>query len=173
MDNIKQVSENIYIEWQKRFVNGEQFTYVNSISNTIEDGTVRYFWESCRVFNLIKTRVDQWVADYDEEYIWGKGKAVDQLIPYQQQYNLLMNQITEISRRIACPILCVEDGSVDIDELCEDGLSPGKVIIYRQGSNRPELLKDNASDVTALYAVALSVKNELIQLMEDLEENFE
>lgn len=34
-------------------------------------------------------------------------------------------------------VLAVEDGAVDIDELTEDGLPPGKIVVYRQGSNPP------------------------------------
>jgi hypothetical protein len=34
----------------------------------------------------------------------------------------------------------VEDGSVDTDELAEEGLLPGKVLVYRQGGKPPEML---------------------------------
>jgi hypothetical protein len=37
-------------------------------------------------------------------------------------------------------MVAVEDGSVDTDELIEDGLVPGKVVIYRQGSTPPQML---------------------------------
>jgi hypothetical protein len=37
-------------------------------------------------------------------------------------------------------VLAVEDGSVDTDELAEEGLMPGKVLVYRQGSKVPEML---------------------------------
>lgn len=168
----EQDMESNYINWQKEFVSGKQFTFMNIFDGTVTDYVKQFYWQYERVFNLIKTTVDRWVAEYDAELIWGHGKAVDQLIPYQQQYNLLMNKISQISDRIAYPVLCVEDGSVDTDELGEEGLAPGKLIVYRQGSNRPELLKDNSSDVTVLYTVALGVKNELLQLMDDLEENF-
>lgn len=36
------------------------------------------------------------------------------------------------------PVIVVEDGSVDIDKLEEDGFY---VIVYRQGANPPKLLK--------------------------------
>ena len=38
--------------------------------------------------------------------------------------------------------MTVEDGSVDADELAEEGLVPGKIIIYRQGANWPHIEKD-------------------------------
>jgi hypothetical protein len=37
-------------------------------------------------------------------------------------------------------ILTVEDGSIDTDELTEEGLLPGKVLVYRQGGKAPEML---------------------------------
>ncbi|MBE7087729.1 MAG: hypothetical protein E7369_05475 [Clostridiales bacterium] len=38
--------------------------------------------------------------------------------------------------------MTVEDGSIDVDDLATDGLSPGKVLVYRQGSTPPEVMKD-------------------------------
>ena len=37
-------------------------------------------------------------------------------------------------------VLAVEDGSVDTDELLEEGLAPGKVLVYRRGSQPPQML---------------------------------
>lgn len=37
-------------------------------------------------------------------------------------------------------LLCVEDGSVDIDNL-EEGLHDGKVVVYRQGAKPPYILE--------------------------------
>ena len=41
-------------------------------------------------------------------------------------------------------LLCVEDGSVDIDDL-EEGLHDGKVVVYRQGATPPFVLEINKS----------------------------
>lgn len=38
-------------------------------------------------------------------------------------------------------ILCVEDGSVDLDALEEEPLRDGKVLVYRQGSKAPFVLE--------------------------------
>jgi len=38
-------------------------------------------------------------------------------------------------------VLAVEDGSVDVENLEEDGLSPGKVLIVRQGGRMPQMLE--------------------------------
>jgi hypothetical protein len=43
-------------------------------------------------------------------------------------------------------ILCVEDGSVDVDNLTEDS-SNGKVLIYRQGSQPPFVLEVDKPDI--------------------------
>lgn len=43
-------------------------------------------------------------------------------------------------------ILCVEDGSVDVESLENEGLHDGKVIIYRQGANPPFVLKLKTDD---------------------------
>lgn len=43
-------------------------------------------------------------------------------------------------------ILCVEDGSVDVERLEEEGLHDGKVLIYRQGANPPFVLKLKTDD---------------------------
>lgn len=37
-------------------------------------------------------------------------------------------------------VMNVEDGSLDAEELAEDGLSPGKILVYRQGAKPPEML---------------------------------
>jgi hypothetical protein len=39
-------------------------------------------------------------------------------------------------------IMTVEDGSIDVDDLTEEGLSPGKVLVYRQGSKAQEIMAD-------------------------------
>ena len=44
-------------------------------------------------------------------------------------------------------VLCVEDGSVDVDAL-EEGLHDGKVIVYRHGSTPPFVLEINKNSDT-------------------------
>lgn len=73
------------------------------------------------------------------------ASVADRLIPVQRAFNALKNRKHEFLNRIATGTVAVEDGSVDVDELCEDGLVPGKVIVYRQGSTPPEFL--NAGSV--------------------------
>lgn len=74
---------------------------------------------------------------------WGTS-IVERLIPVQRSYNALKNRKHEYLNRLAMGILTVEDGSVDINNLEEEGLSPGKVLVYRQGSNPPKILGSDA-----------------------------
>ena len=68
------------------------------------------------------------------------GSVVDRLIPLQRAYNAVKNRKHEFLNRISMGTVAVEDGSVDTDELIEDGLTPGKILIYRQGAKPPEML---------------------------------
>ena len=65
---------------------------------------------------------------------------IERLIPVQRAYNAVKNRKHEFINRLASGVLAVEDGSVDIDSLEQEGLSPGKVIVYRQGSTPPRLM---------------------------------
>lgn len=65
---------------------------------------------------------------------------VDRLIPVQKAYNAVKNRKQEFLNRLTMGVVAVEDGSVDTDELAEEGLSPGKIIVYRQGSTPPSLM---------------------------------
>ncbi|MDE6442543.1 MAG: hypothetical protein K2L12_07335, partial [Clostridia bacterium] len=68
------------------------------------------------------------------------ASPVERLIPLQRAYNAVKNRKHEFLNRISMGTVAVEDGSVDTDELVEDGLTPGKVIVYRQGGKPPEIL---------------------------------
>lgn len=68
------------------------------------------------------------------------ASVVDRLIPLQRAYNAVKNRKHEFLNRISMGTVAVEDGSVDVDEFIEDGLTPGKVVVYRQGSKPPEML---------------------------------
>ena len=71
------------------------------------------------------------------------GKSIiERLIPVQKSFNAVKNRKHEFLNRLSMGIVTVEDGSVDVDNLCEEGLSPGKVVVYRQGSKAPELMDD-------------------------------
>lgn len=68
------------------------------------------------------------------------NSIVDRLIPVQRAYNAVRNRKHEFLNRASMGVLTVEDGSVDTDELTEEGLLPGKVLVYRQGGEAPKML---------------------------------
>ena len=74
-----------------------------------------------------------------EEDIYKKNGLVDRLIPIQRAYNAVKNRELEYINRIATGIIVVEDGSIDTDMIEEEGISPGQVIVYRQGANVPRI----------------------------------
>lgn len=71
--------------------------------------------------------------------LWG-ASVIERAIPVQRAYNAVKNRKHEFLNRLAGGVLAVEDGSVDIEDLAADGLTPGKVIVYRQGSTPPRFL---------------------------------
>ena len=81
---------------------------------------------------------------------WGSS-VIDRLIPIQRAYNAVKNRKHEFLNRIAMGVLTVEDGSVDVDNLQEEGLSPGKVLIYRQGSEPPKMMDGGSVPIDFTY----------------------
>ncbi len=71
--------------------------------------------------------------------LWGVS-IVERCIPIQRSYNAVRNRKHEFLNRAAVGILAVEEGTVDLEDLEENGLTPGKVLVYRQGTNPPAML---------------------------------
>lgn len=72
---------------------------------------------------------------------WGTS-VIERIIPVQRAYNAVKNRKHEFLNRVSMGILTVEDGSIDIENLEDEGLSPGKVLVYRQGSNPPAMMSN-------------------------------
>ncbi len=70
---------------------------------------------------------------------WGRS-VIEKLIPVQRAYNAVKNRKHEFLNRLSMGVLTVEDGSVDIDDLAQEGLQPGKIIVYKQGAEPPKFL---------------------------------
>lgn len=70
---------------------------------------------------------------------WGKS-LIERMIPIQRAYNAVKNRKHEFLNRLTLGLLAVEDASVDIENLEEEGLAPGKILVYRQGANVPKYL---------------------------------
>lgn len=77
---------------------------------------------------------------------WGTS-VIERCIPIQRAFNAVKNRKHEFMNRQTMGILSVEDGSIDIDNLEEEGLSPGKVLIYRQGASSPKILSSDSLPV--------------------------
>ncbi len=72
---------------------------------------------------------------------WGTS-VIERLIPVQRAYNAVKNRKHEFINRVSLGVLSVEDGSVDLDNLEDEGLCPGKVLVYRQGASEPKYLQN-------------------------------
>ena len=81
---------------------------------------------------------------------WGSS-VIERCIPIQRSFNAIKNRKHEFLNRLTMGILSVEDGSLDIENLEEEGLSPGKILIHRQGSNPPRLLSTGSVPVDFQY----------------------
>lgn len=106
---------------------GDKLVYCGDLPYVLGDGQTRGF---------------PFVRQISSEQVgcfWG-ASVVERVIPVQRAYNAVKNRKHEFLNRLAMGVLTVEDGSVDTDSLEEEGLSPGKILVYRQGSVRPQLM---------------------------------
>lgn len=102
------------------------------------DGELPYVNDelSNRTFPFVKQ-----ISNYMPGSFFGIS-VIDRMIPVQRAYNAVRNRKHEYFNRSVMNVLAVEDGSVDTDELEIEGLSPGKVLVYRQGSKVPEIMQN-------------------------------
>ena len=68
--------------------------------------------------------------------------VIERCIPIQRAYNAVKNRKHEYLNRLAMGVLAVEDGAVDTQELEDEGLTPGRVLVYRQGGSPPVVLQN-------------------------------
>lgn len=135
--------------FHKRFANGEQDIFINHLGD-IEKSVRMYYWQENAIYNHILPIVENMKHLFgdviNEDLLYGEYGLVASLIPIQRAYNALCNRKVEYINRISMGNLIVEDGSVDIDNLEEEGLNAGKILVYRQGANKPELLTPNVAE---------------------------
>lgn len=107
-------------------VAGDKLVYIGELPYINNDGKQGYPFikQSCNI---------------TPNCFWGNS-IIERCIPIQRSYNAVKNRKHEFLNRIAMGIMAVEDGSVDTENLEEEGLSPGKVLIYRQGSTPPTIM---------------------------------
>ena len=67
---------------------------------------------------------------------FGKS-AIERMIPIQRAYNGCVNRIHEYIKHIAIGSYITEEGSIDIDEIEQNGQAPGACLVYKQGTNPP------------------------------------
>lgn len=89
--------------------------------------------------------------------------VVDRMIPLQRAYNAVRNRKHEFLNRLTMGVIAVEDGSVDAEELAEEGLYPGKVLVYRQGSSAPDFL-DCGSLPSEFHEEEERISDEFVQV---------
>ncbi len=89
-----------------------------------------------RTFPFVKQR------SFEQAGSFFGTSVIERLIPIQRAFNAVKNRKHEFMNRLSMGIMTVEDGSMDVDDLAEEGLSPGKVLVYRQGTKAPELMNE-------------------------------
>ena len=153
------------LEFVKRFISGDQnINYSESYG--ITERMKQYWWQEDLCFNLFVDLRKELSSLTDEAE---EVSIVMELVPYQYIYNRLMNIVLELSAKLVCPVVTVEDGSVDVDGIEEGGLCPGKIIIYRQGSNSPISIYDvKPESISVVAEQARTIKQEFYEKAEVL-----
>lgn len=138
------------IKFHKQFAEGKQYLKLSIAGDIIEE-PVQYFWQERSVFNIIMPIIEMIKQKYPKvtnNELYGQQGLVSMLVPIQRAYNVIKNAGIEKIKML--PTLVVEDGSVDIDNLEEEGLAPGKVLVYRQGAQQPNIMKVDTISETYL-----------------------
>ena len=168
-------------EFYTRFALGEQYLQlqINPASEFLpityqimEDYGKNYYWQEREVYNKILPYIELLKAKkIDERYIYDRYGFVDRMIPLQRAYNQIKNNAMMIMNRCTYPMATVEDGSVDIDNLEEEGLVPGKILVYRQGAQKPQLERVHIDEIGVLSQM-IEYENHLLKEMQDTYETF-
>ncbi|MCM1224439.1 MAG: hypothetical protein NC548_59320, partial [Lachnospiraceae bacterium] len=91
------------------------------------------------------------------------ASVVERSIPVQRAYNAVKNRKHEFMNRLSMGVMAVEDGSVDIDNLEQEGISPGKILVYRQGATPPRMV-ELGSVPSSFDAEEMRLLNEFTQI---------
>lgn len=174
----EKTKKKIRIKFRKEFAAGKQNRHIDPEGNIIND-ELRYYWEQRPIYNItgclvgyaqrylnkgIKESDDESFDNLDE-IIYGDNGLVDRLIPCQRSYNALKGRYTEYINSLSFGEIITEDGSVDADELFEEGISPGKVIIYRQGSVAPQIIYKDPKTLQIINEQCDAVYNEMLEIV--------
>ena len=142
MTAMKKIPASKVRQFYKKFANGEQNIYLNEFTGEVVETERRYYWQHLGVYNMVSPLIAVYGKDLTEDQLYGKEGLVSLLAPWQRKYNDIMNSHSIHLDYATYGYMTVEDGSLDIDELSEEGLAPGKILWYRQGANWPHVEKD-------------------------------
>ena len=143
--------------FNRRFAEGEQYLKLSPTFEIIEEGKA-FYWQERSVFNIVLPIVEMLKQKYPKitkNELYGVKGLVSMLVPIQRAYNAIKN--AGIEKIKMTPVLVVEDGSIDIDNVEEEGLAPGKVLVYRQGAQQPNTLRVDTVSETFLQQQEESV----------------
>lgn len=174
----EKTKKKIRIKFRKEFAAGKQNRHIDSEGNIVDD-ELRYYWEQRPIYNITGCLVGsakgylKRIAEKDnnenfddlDEIIYDDNGLVDMLIPCQRSYNALKGRYAEYINRLSTGVIVVEDGSTDIDELVEDGIASGKVIVYRQGSVPPTISYTDPKVLETINEQCDAVYNEMLEIV--------
>lgn len=143
--------------FNRRFAEGEQYLKLSPTFEIIEEGKA-FYWQERNVFNIILPIIEMLKQKYPKmtkNELYGVKGLVSMLVPIQRAYNAIKN--AGIEKIKMTPITVVEDGSIDVDSLEEEGLAPGKILVYRQGAQQPSTLRVDTVSETFLQQQEESV----------------
>ena len=174
----EKTKKKIRIKFRKEFAAGKQNRHIDPEGNIVDD-ELHYYWEQRPIYNVTGCLVgyaqrylnkgmkesDDESSDNLDEIIYGDNGLVDRLIPCQRSYNALKGRYAEYINRLSTGVIVVEDGSADIDELAEDGLTSGKVIVYRQGSVPPTISYTDPKVLETINEQCDAVYNEMLEIV--------
>lgn len=160
-------------QFNKRYAAGEQNIYLDEETHQILKKERSYYWQKDTVYNKILPMIESLSAKFNmdqktfDRVIYGVNGFVERMIPYQNAYNSAMNHRFEDLDKLRNRSIFIEDGSVDTDELAEEGEAPGKIIIYRQGSTAPQIEQFKSNDI-----VYQDVLDDMMNEIQNIYEHF-
>lgn len=174
----EKTKKKIRIKFRKEFAAGKQNRHIDPEGNIVDD-ELRYYWEQRPIYNITGCLVGyakgylKRITEKDnnenfddlDEIIYDDNGLVDRLIPCQRSYNALKGRYTEYANSLSFGEIIAEDGSVDVDELFEEGISLGKVIIYRQGSVAPQIIYKDPKTLQIINEQCDVVYNEMLEIV--------
>lgn len=170
----EKTKKKIRIKFRKEFAAGEQNRHIDPEGNIIDD-ELRYYWEQRPIYNITGClvgsakgylkRITEKNFDDLDEIIYDDNGLVDMLIPCQQSYNALKGRYAEYVDKLSIGGIVVEDGSVDTDTLAEDGLAPGKILVYRQGSVPPTISYTDPKVLESINEQCNAIYNEMLEIV--------